>query len=166
MNFSFSNDPALGTVNGTVTGHIVGLIDNATSSASEIVLDSYPAGLMNAGFSDNVFDWANLVISENSLTLADGVIIGGSFVAQSNGDDAQLFINSQNVAGTNFLNLDLVDELNVWNDGGLQGLSSGPANVGAVPEPATWATMLIGFGAVGFAMRRRKQAELTFRRAA
>ena len=26
----------------------------------------------------------------------------------------------------------------------------------AVPEPATWAMMLVGFGAVGFAMRRRK----------
>ena len=36
----------------------------------------------------------------------------------------------------------------------------------AVPEPATWAMMLLGFGAVGFAMRRRKQMELTFRRAA
>ena len=27
----------------------------------------------------------------------------------------------------------------------------------AVPEPATWAMMLFGFGAIGFAMRRRKQ---------
>ena len=36
----------------------------------------------------------------------------------------------------------------------------------AVPEPNTWAMMLLGFGAVGFAMRRRRQTELTFRRAA
>ena len=28
--------------------------------------------------------------------------------------------------------------------------------LGAVPEPSTWAMMLFGFGAVGFAMRRRK----------
>lgn len=28
----------------------------------------------------------------------------------------------------------------------------------AVPEPSTWAMMLIGFGAVGFAVRRRKPA--------
>ena len=27
----------------------------------------------------------------------------------------------------------------------------------AVPEPATWAMMLVGFGAVGYAMRRRKK---------
>lgn len=30
---------------------------------------------------------------------------------------------------------------------------------GAVPEPATWAMMLLGFGAIGFAMRRRSQPE-------
>jgi uncharacterized protein (TIGR03118 family) len=36
----------------------------------------------------------------------------------------------------------------------------------SVPEPATWAMMLMGFGAVGFAMRRRRQTELTFRLAA
>ena len=31
---------------------------------------------------------------------------------------------------------------------------------GAVPEPATWAMMLLGFGGIGFAMRRgRKQNE-------
>ena len=29
---------------------------------------------------------------------------------------------------------------------------------GAVPEPGTWAMMLMGFGAIGFAMRRRKHA--------
>jgi len=29
-------------------------------------------------------------------------------------------------------------------------------SVAAVPEPATWAMMLLGFGAIGFTMRRRK----------
>ncbi len=28
--------------------------------------------------------------------------------------------------------------------------------LGAVPEPSTWAMMLLGFGALGFAMRRRR----------
>jgi len=46
------------------------------------------------------------------------------------------------------------------------GLNGGDADIGldnvsisAVPEPATWAMMLVGFGGMGVAMRsRRKQA--------
>lgn len=34
-------------------------------------------------------------------------------------------------------------------------------NVTAVPEPATWAMMLFGFGGIGFAMRRRKSKVAT-----
>jgi hypothetical protein len=34
-------------------------------------------------------------------------------------------------------------------------------NGAAVPEPSTWAMMLLGFGAVGFALRRRKQVAAT-----
>jgi len=33
---------------------------------------------------------------------------------------------------------------------------SGTLSFAAVPEPATWAMMLVGFGAVGFGMRRRQ----------
>ena len=36
----------------------------------------------------------------------------------------------------------------------------------AVPEPATWAMMFLGFGAVGFALRRRKETELAIRQIA
>mgnify|MGYP002780877905 CR=1 FL=1 len=32
--------------------------------------------------------------------------------------------------------------------------------VNAVPEPGTWAMMLLGFGAVGFAMRRRRTGQV------
>jgi len=39
---------------------------------------------------------------------------------------------------------------------------SGPANfyLAAVPEPATWGLMLIGFGGIGMAMRRRRRPVL------
>jgi len=31
---------------------------------------------------------------------------------------------------------------------------------GPVPEPATWAMMLLGFGAVGFSIRRKRKTAL------
>jgi hypothetical protein len=52
--------------------------------------------------------------------------------------------------------------LNQKNDGfKIAGLTVTPT--GAVPEPATWAMMILGMGAVGFAMRRRmKVSEVNF----
>ena len=56
--------------------------------------------------------------------------------------------------------------LNRVNSGLLTNFSIGgtltPA-VAAVPEPATWAMMLIGFGGLGFAMRRRPKTGLRVR---
>jgi len=46
---------------------------------------------------------------------------------------------------------------------GLDGLGSGigtPTNPPVVPEPATWAMMLLGFGAVGYSLRRRRRTNI------
>jgi hypothetical protein len=46
LSFGFSFDNAGGgTMNGTVTGEIQGLSDNATSSATAVIIKSYPTGL-------------------------------------------------------------------------------------------------------------------------
>jgi len=40
------------------------------------------------------------------------------------------------------------------------------ANISAVPEPSTWAMMILGFAGVGFlAYRRRNQTAVALRRA-
>jgi hypothetical protein len=48
--------------------------------------------------------------------------------------------------------------------GGPGGESPGievPTPAAAVPEPSTWALMLLGFGMCGYALRRRRQQELS-----
>jgi len=40
----------------------------------------------------------------------------------------------------------------------LTGITSAPPGIGSVPEPATWAMMLMGAGMTGYAMRRRRVA--------
>jgi hypothetical protein len=40
------------------------------------------------------------------------------------------------------------------------GVTTIQGQVAAVPEPATWAMMLLGFGAIGFASRRRRSQRL------
>ena len=39
-------------------------------------------------------------------------------------------------------------------------VASGSVNINSVPEPASWAMMLVGFGALGVAMRRRSAKAL------
>src|SRR5690606_10389292 len=43
-------------------------------------------------------------------------------------------------------------------NGADSGVGIGTPITSAVPEPATWALMILGFGAVGMGMRRRKAA--------
>ena len=65
-------------------------------------------------------------------------------------------------------NQGMIDELRVLSTGGSQPSGGGSTSgavfddftfntaVSAVPEPATWAMMIIGFGAVGVTVRRRR----------
>jgi hypothetical protein len=48
---------------------------------------------------------------------------------------------------TYFANSDAISHLDLFDNGG-----------GPVPEPATWAMMLLGFGGIGMAMRRGRKA--------
>jgi hypothetical protein len=84
----------------------------------------------------------------------------GTFLA------AQLNIGGTTLGFTQYGGPDLfslVSGAPVFNLGSfnLSSITSGPATItiravsGAVPEPATWAMMLVGFGAIGFSMRRR-----------
>ena len=45
------------------------------------------------------------------------------------------------------------------------GAAAGSLTISAVPEPATWAMMLIGFGAMGASLRRRPRRALAIRTA-
>lgn len=54
------------------------------------------------------------------------------------------------------MNADYVRLSGVQSGNGLVTIDLLPAAVGSVPEPATWSMMILGFGAIGVAMRRRK----------
>ncbi|MBN8815554.1 MAG: PEPxxWA-CTERM sorting domain-containing protein [Sphingomonas sp.] len=48
------------------------------------------------------------------------------------------------------------------SNAGLTGFSGGSDAVVPVPEPATWAMMLVGFGAVGGMLRSRRKATIRY----
>lgn len=89
--------------------------------------------LRNVGFSFDVFQGASLI---SSFTPASAVALGAQSVKfTSNGDDLTFI---------------------AVNGGGVDASAAiDNISVSAVPETATWAMMIAGFGMIGFATRRR-----------
>jgi len=82
FDFSFSNLPSFGNVNGTVTGLIEGLTDNTTSSATDVIVQSYPAGV--GGVPPAPFTLPSLASFANNFTVANGLITSAFFASGTN----------------------------------------------------------------------------------
>ncbi len=102
------------------------------------------------------FDWGSLD-AYNTLTIfsSDGsvsVIPGTTFTNAANGDQHAPGTNGLFTVvgnnGTTFTGIELTSSQNSFE---IDNLAFG------VPEPATWAMMLIGFGGMGAAMRSRRK---------
>lgn len=158
--FTFASDLSdpdnVNDVAGSVTGRILGLADNGTSSAVSVIIDSYNA----AGFGSFPTDaalWENQFV--NSFTVVNGQITAASFRADRTqaGSYDQLWINiplGYARGNTNYASTGVNNTQSIWNNTGLSGVSFTAVDSLGVPEPATWALMILGFGAVGGAMRR------------
>ena len=159
LTFQFSVTNTIGTVPGTFTGEIFGLVDNATSSATSVLIETFPAGLNSleaAPIDATLWDQQN----QNGFTVVSGQITAGGFwAARTIGgypSGYQLLLNGDG-GPYNFLNLDGVDRLFVYGDNGFAAANFTRVNATAAPEPASLA--LAGLGAVALmaaAGRRRK----------
>ena len=105
------------------------------------------------------------VDSYNTLTFIDGLgnaLAGGTFVGNdifnpANGD--QTDPNTNPLVTFYFTGADVANVAGIsLTSNGINAFETDNYAINAVPEPGTWAMMLLGFGAVGFAMRRRKTA--------
>jgi hypothetical protein len=84
LNFDFSFTNTFGSVPGTVTGEVFGLTDDATSTPTDVVIDSYPAGLTGLPaapwdiYTVPGFEYGNSGLASN-FTVAGGVITAADF---------------------------------------------------------------------------------------
>jgi hypothetical protein len=178
--FTFSPNSATGTGLLTLGGGCGGCGNNLNQYISYLGSGSTVGTAINAVFNENgvynVYDQfsgqalnpldfsvLNNMNGISSTIRATIVIPTGD---TSLGFNAGLFLRARDGASMDFGNTArfgfgaLPSGLSYTSASGvfLKGL---PGSAGAVPEPATWAMMLVGFGLVGFAMRGRTRTART-----
>jgi hypothetical protein len=137
--------------------------------------------VLPAGFSNAVLTLSTFAADDRTVAYLNGTVIGdtgiygpgeGSFFYTANGPNVPLYFEYGNagpfapvtgpfVAGTNTIEL----IVNNTGNGIYGGPSGGPSGVyldgtvtygGGVPEPATWAMLILGLGAIGATLRSRR----------
>jgi hypothetical protein len=137
-------------VNDTLSGNFGANVIGPGMFTSEFFFDVPEEGAVSStvstiivrGFAD--IDFTSVMLNGTPFTLTNGAD-GSEFGTISN-----LFVN----AGRQDLVVSGMVADGVGSFGGT--ISFVPETMGAVPEPGTWALMLLGFAAVGFSLRRRK----------
>jgi hypothetical protein len=132
--FAFSFTNATGNVNGTVTGEIYGLVNGTDVATTDVILDSYPSGLGLPTPPIDVFIGAD--VQDNSFDVVNNQIVTGLFQSEFAGSMVSLWP----------LRWDAV----LKGPTGNTVTSSGVATYTLIPEPSTWAMMLLGFAGLGF----------------
>ncbi|MSU34429.1 MAG: hypothetical protein EXS36_04845 [Pedosphaera sp.] len=149
-----------GSVAGTVTGKIYGLSDNSTGAASQVTIETYPAGLGSIFAPGSIDATAWTLQGENSFTVVAGLVTDGSFSANQGdpltGDFVQLSIND---GPYNFVIIRGVLALYLEGNDGFDAANIVSAS-SAVREPTS--LRLVGLGALGLVtgvIRRRRQTK-------
>lgn len=150
--YSITTDGALGQIGvGNITFWSMSITDGALTSS----FSSLDGGMQFSGLS--LFSTGtDLLFNYNSLAY-----IFASFC--SAGNQSCLYMQA-GYDGPNLTHSDLIrlypydgGGWQVSNETGLQSIASIP--VSGVPEPSAWAMMLLGFGGIGFVLRRRRMSE-------
>lgn len=132
---------------GNATGDFEGL--GPVAIISDISLDSFAnpfsGPFLTFGASGLTLDFANASFTRSALGTSINITGTGVF---SNGVEADSTPGMFALA---------VSSRNGMASSATFTYSANASAVGAVPETATWAMMLAGFGAIGFAMRRRQK---------
>lgn len=147
--------------------NVINPTDNFTSTPST-------SGANNFGIAGDGFPTGTSANSDSSylltLIFGDGATISGQYDGSTFVGGTSSTVGALTYTLTGFgwdrSPADNVSQFNAVSGGDpadYSGQFAFTTQTPAVPEPATWGMMLLGFGAIGFAMRRRKQAEGTKR---
>lgn len=119
--------------------------------------DLYTIPVGNGALTLTQAGFINPAINSQSLFGSNGIAFNGVNFYTS---DEQAHRVSKWDLGGNFVSFATLDRNSRYENWTFASQDIVPVGGGAVPEPATWALMLVGFAGVGVAMRRRRPAPL------
>jgi hypothetical protein len=150
--------------NGVLSGTFGNTVNTVGSFQDIYTFDLPTAGTTSGTISTvslsemNNIDFASVLLNSTPFTLTNGT--GEPLTPGNRTVEFGSLVGLPTVAGTQTLTVNGVS----GGNGSYSGTVSFNPNVAAVPEPATWALMLFGFGFLGAAMRRRsKKTNVTAR---
>ncbi|MEQ1548756.1 MAG: PEPxxWA-CTERM sorting domain-containing protein [Chakrabartia sp.] len=155
------------TSTGSYTGFVEVLVSGTGYSLGSVINDAFYIGTASQGGSyyhlglgvngQPLAPFQPTLGAERLISFIDGVgAVPFGTVPAYNPDHVYRFVLNLG-APTTPLTFGVLDG-NFHDNGGQYNISLWQLRAGAVPEPETWALMLIGFGAVGIAARRRTAA--------
>jgi hypothetical protein len=151
LDFTFSFTNTFGSVNGTVTGEIDGLVNGTAVPATDVILDSYPAGLDLPSPPLNAFTNAN--VFENAFNVSSDEITRVNLTVEA----SEFSFGLETFGGTSGANLFLISgaglNLAVRSDQ----FPSFSLIVSPVPEPSSVALLATGLAALWPLCRRRRR---------
>jgi hypothetical protein len=153
-NFYFALTFLASLGSGSVTSDSTLNLDFATVPVGIIITEyaaspSFLADLLTAYTTTNQTVYNNELAALTSYA-GPGVKVGEGTYTPNGTGGATVALNNVPLNNTSFYKVSITGSSTV------DGAYGGTVSATAVPEPATWAMLLAGFGAVGFAMRRRR----------
>ncbi len=128
---------------------------NITGSPSGFDPNAWPLWNSNGFYGGSNTAYNNNWIDFTYANLLPGQSLGGFQVLDLNA------VAQTNIQWFAYAYLGNYNGNDCFNCGGNPGFEGIAGNVAAVPEPATWALMIAGFGMVGATLRRRKTVAVT-----
>ena len=157
VNFAFNGNT--GNTPGNVTGRLVFNTTGTNVGASEVYIFSAPAGTIDANALNKNLFAASDAVRFNAFDVSSAGIVSAaklSFTSR-NTYNTEVELNNSNNGNASYV-YNYTTNLFTLSQGGFAAITFTPVNAtAAVPEPAAWAMMMLGFGGIGFALRRRSK---------
>lgn len=129
-------------------------VTNSTGLAALAALGAPSTGTFLEAKLENLDSTTGVI---NFTTMLTGMTVFAMHAGGAgDGDQGTFFFQFDAGAGIDVITV--TDRLNS-NSTGLSNAALFQTGAGAVPEPGTWAMMLLGFGAMGVSLRRRRQTQ-------